>query len=135
MNDDTLVISSAWAIDDIIDAHDLDHRRAMALAAIVSCWSESPAEALYHLRRLRANSGLMLSGASVYPLDPDAARKMTGEAVADNFGIENVNLRDALIHLIPNGDVMTQSVHGFTDDVDTAIGALEEFLASGEGAE
>jgi hypothetical protein len=135
---DTLPITNSWAVDDIIDAHDLDHRRAMAFAAIVSYWTDDPVatehihEALYHLRRLRANSGLLLSASSIYPLDPLRARQMTGETVSDNFGIDEPNIVEALRHIIPDGDVMLQSVHGLTDDIDTAIWALEHFLKSGE---
>lgn len=134
---DILPITPAWALDDIIDAHDLDHRRAMVLAAIISYWTDDPSamehihEALYQLRRMRANGGLLLSAASIYPIDPILARQMTGEAVAENFGIDYPDLVTALRHIVPDGDVMQQSVHGITDDIDTAIAALERFLENG----
>lgn len=123
-----------WTVDDVIDAHDLDYRRAAALIEIVASLSytdgggERVMCAIWHLQRLRANSGMLRSAAAVFPLDPSEARKMTGVAIAQSFKINDSDLKDALRRLIPDGNVFIQSVHGFTDDMDAAIAALECYV-------
>ncbi len=130
MTENTPAPATQCAVDDIIDAHGLDHRRAMALQKIVFAPGDVLFDvegALYHLRRLRDHAGLRANAATALSADPDLATRMTPEAIAAVYGITDNFIREALVSIIPDhrefGSIIT-----LTNDLDRGIAALEGYL-------
>ncbi len=135
MTDNTTAPTPQLTVDDIIDAHGLDHRRAMVLQKIVFAPDDVLFDiegALYHLRRLRDHAGLRANAASALAADPDLAARMTPDAITAAYGIEDNLLREVLACLIPDPREFA-SVATLTDDLDRAIAALEGYLTAREG--
>lgn len=124
--------SDHWDMEDVIDAHGLPHRVAMALLQIAECVEtvdggvHNIKAALWHLRRLRADPGLRINAWGAVPADPDRAEIMTFDAVAAELGIEDDNLHAALACLIPDTREFS-SVATLTDDLDHAIASLDDY--------
>lgn len=127
-----------WECIEIIEAHGLDHFRATALAYILRARRKNGEEdlrkAVWYLRRL-ADSPMNLANSNYCcaVTDPARAIEMTGEAVADDFGILasvgelDCLLRKAVIALVPDADEFTTAAT-LLEDIEYAIAVIEAHL-------
>lgn len=109
-----------WEVIEIIEAHGLDHFRATALAYILRAsrknGDEDLRKAVWYLHRLADSSLNIAAAAFAVTLDPEAAKEMSGDAVADDFGILAPSpLRQAVVRLVPNPHEFSGSIHILED--------------------
>lgn len=126
-----------WECIEIIEAHGLDHFRATALAYILRAERKNGEEdlhkAVWYLKRLIGSAMNLANASGIAATDAARAKEMTGEAVADDFGIYGPSagmpglLRSAVIFIVPNAEEVTTTAT-LIEDINEAIAAIEAHL-------
>lgn len=113
-----------WECIDIIRALNLDYWRGNVLKYIArhrnKGGAEDIAKAMWYLRNALSDRNVLISLSYNLPSDPDAAAKMTGLAIAENFGLADKNLVAAITEIV----VSANQAYTKGEIEDTLVSAL-----------